>query len=73
VAFCQKQGYTVLVELGAAKSAPLRLTEHQFAKVTEHLPALIQAIYADEYYVSDVGDNFKVVTQEVRTKPPSFF
>jgi hypothetical protein len=29
--------------------------------VTEHIPALIQAICADEYYVSDVGDNFKVV------------
>jgi hypothetical protein len=30
--------------------------------VTEHVPALIQAISADEYYVSDVGDNCKVVT-----------
>jgi hypothetical protein len=30
--------------------------------VTEHVPALIQGICADEYYVSDVGDNFKVVT-----------
>jgi hypothetical protein len=32
------------------------------AKLTEHVPALIQAICADEYYISDVGDNFKVVT-----------
>jgi hypothetical protein len=30
--------------------------------VTEHVPVLIQAICADEYYVSDVGENFKVVT-----------
>jgi hypothetical protein len=63
VAFYPQQGYSILIELGAAKSAPLRLTEHQFARLAERLPALIQAICADEYYVSDVGDNFKVVTR----------
>jgi lipoate synthase len=62
VAFYPQQGYAVLVELGAAKFAPLRLCEHQFTKVTEHVPGLIQAICADEYYVSDISDNFKVVT-----------
>jgi hypothetical protein len=62
VAFYPQQGYAVLVELGTAKYAPLRLSEHLFTKVTEHVPALIQAICADEYCVSDVGDNFKVVT-----------
>jgi hypothetical protein len=62
VAFYPQQGYSVLVDLGTAKSAPLRLSEHQFTKVTEHVPALTQAICADEYYVSDVVDNFKVVT-----------
>jgi lipoate synthase len=30
--------------------------------VTEHVPALIQAICAGEYYGSDISDNFKVVT-----------
>jgi hypothetical protein len=63
VAFYPQQGYSVLIELGAAKSAPLRLTEHQFARLAEHLPALIQAICADEFYVSDVCNNFKVVTR----------
>jgi hypothetical protein len=62
VAFYPQQGYSVLVELGTAKFAPLRLSERLFTKVTEHVPALIQAICADEYYVSDVDDNFKVVT-----------
>jgi hypothetical protein len=50
VALYPRQGYSVLVELGAVKSAPLRLSEHQFAKVTEHLPALIQTVCVDEYY-----------------------
>jgi hypothetical protein len=72
VAFYPQQVYAVLVELGESKSAPLNVSEHQFAKLTEHVPALIQAICADEYYVSDVGDNFKVL-QEVHTRPPSFF
>jgi hypothetical protein len=45
------QGYSVLVELGTAKSSLLRLSEHLFTKVTEHVPALIQTICADEYYV----------------------
>jgi lipoate synthase len=61
VAFYPQQGYAVLVELGAAKSAPLRLGEHQFAKLTEHVPALIQAICADELHIRR-RYNFKVVT-----------
>jgi hypothetical protein len=62
VAFYPQQGYTVLVELEAAKSAPLKQSEYQFTNVIEHVPAQIQAICADEYYVSYIGDNFKVVT-----------
>jgi hypothetical protein len=65
VAFYPQQGYSVLVELGTAKSAPLRLSEHLFIKVTEHVPAVIQAICADKYYVSDFGDNFKVVARSL--------
>jgi hypothetical protein len=62
VAFYPQQEHSVIKELGAFKSAPLTLTEHQFARLAEHLPALIQAICGDEYYVSDVSGNFKVVT-----------
>jgi hypothetical protein len=62
VAFYRQQGYSVLIELGVAKSTSLRLTEHQFATLTEHLPGLIQALCADEYYISGVHDNFRVVT-----------
>jgi hypothetical protein len=62
VVFYPQQGYSVLVELGAAKSAPLRLTEQQFATLTEHLPGLIQALCADECYISGVHANFGVVT-----------
>jgi hypothetical protein len=51
-----------MVELGAANSAPLRLTERQFATLSEHLPGQIQALCPDEYYISDVHDNFRVVT-----------
>jgi hypothetical protein len=51
-----------MVELGAAKSAPLSLTAQQFATRTEHLPGLIQALCADEYYISGVHNNFGVVT-----------
>jgi hypothetical protein len=61
VAFYPQQGYAVLVELGATKFTNLSLSELQFTKVIEHVPALIEAICADEYYVSDVSDNFKVV------------
>jgi hypothetical protein len=61
LAFYPQRGYSVLVELGAAKSAPLRLTE-QFATLTEHLPCLIQALCAAEYYISGGHDNFGVVT-----------
>jgi hypothetical protein len=62
VAFYPQQIYAVLVELRAAKFAPLRQGEHQFTKLTEHVPALIQAICLEEYCVSDIGDNFKLVT-----------
>jgi hypothetical protein len=62
VAFYPEQGYSALVEFGAAKSAPLRLTEQQFATLTEHLPGLIQALCADEYYNSGVHDNFWIVS-----------
>jgi hypothetical protein len=65
VAFYPQQVYAILVKLAAAKSAPLKLSEHQFTKVNEHVPALFQAMCADEYYVSDVGDNFKVVTESL--------
>jgi hypothetical protein len=51
-----------MVELGAAKSAPVRLTEQQFASLTEHLPGKFQALCADEYYRSAVHDNLSVVT-----------
>jgi hypothetical protein len=63
VAFYPQQGYSVLVELGAAKSIPLRLTTQQFTTLTEHLPGLIQALCAGEYYISGVHDNFGVVTE----------
>jgi hypothetical protein len=69
VAFYPQQGYAVLVELGAAESAPLRL---KFTKVTEHVPALIQAICAVEYYVPTSVTISKWL-REVHNRPPSFF
>jgi hypothetical protein len=48
VEFYPEQGYTALVEFGAANAAPLRLTEQQFTTLTEHLPRLIEALCADD-------------------------
>jgi hypothetical protein len=62
VAFYPEQGYAALVEFGAAKAAPLRLTEQHFATLTEHLPGLIQALCADSYFTSGVHDNFAIRT-----------
>jgi hypothetical protein len=49
VAFYPERGYTPLVEFGAVKAAPLRLTEQHFTTLTEHLPRLIKALYTDDY------------------------
>jgi hypothetical protein len=57
-AFYPERGYTALVEFGAAKAAPLRLTEQHFTTLIEHLPGLIQALYADDYYSTGVRDSF---------------
>jgi len=38
VAFYRTQGYAAHVEFGAAKAAPIRLTEQQVTALAEHLP-----------------------------------
>jgi hypothetical protein len=63
VAFYLERGYTALVEFGAAKSAPLRLTEQYFTTLIEHQPGLIQALYADDYYFTGVHDSFWITTR----------
>jgi hypothetical protein len=63
VAFYPERGYTSLVEFGAAKAAPLRLTEQHFTTLIKHLPSLIEAIYADDYYTSGVHDSFWITTR----------
>jgi hypothetical protein len=63
VAFYPQRGYTALVEFGAGKAAPLRLTEQHFTTVTEHLPRLIEALYADDCYTSGVYDSFWITTR----------
>jgi len=62
VAFYPAQGYTALLEFGTAKAAPLRLTEQDFTMLTEHLPGLLGALCADEYYNTGVEDNFWIFT-----------
>jgi hypothetical protein len=62
LAFYPEQGYSALVEFGAAKAAPLRLTEEQFTTLTEHLPRLIEALCADDYYNTGVHDSFWITT-----------
>jgi hypothetical protein len=63
VAFYPERGYTALVEFGAAKAAPVRLTEQHFTTLMEHLPRLIEALYADNYYNSGVHDSFWITTR----------
>jgi hypothetical protein len=43
VAFYPTQGYAAHVVFGAAKAAPIRLTEQQFTVLAEHLPRLCDA------------------------------
>jgi hypothetical protein len=62
VAFYPEQGYTNFVEFEASKAAPLRLIEQHFTTLTEHLPGLIQALYADDYYSTGVHDSFWINT-----------
>jgi hypothetical protein len=59
-----RSGYTALVEFGAAKAAPLRLTDKHFTTLLEHLPRLIEALYADDYYTSGVHDSFCITTRD---------
>jgi hypothetical protein len=63
VAFYPKRVYTALVGFGAAKAAPLRLTEQHFTTLMEHLPGLNQALYADDYYSTSVHDNFWITSR----------
>jgi hypothetical protein len=62
VSFYPTQGYAPLVEFGTAKNAPLRLTEQHFTMLTEHLQRFLTALCADDYYRTDVIDNFHMVT-----------
>jgi hypothetical protein len=63
VAFYPERGYTAFVEFGAEKAAPLRLTEQHFTTLTEHLPRLIETLFADEYYTSGVHYVFWITTR----------
>jgi len=62
VALYPAQGYTAHVEFGTAKAAPLSLTEQQFNTLTEHLPGLLGALCADEYFNTGVQNNFWITT-----------
>jgi len=62
VAFYPAQGYTAHVEYGTDKAALIRLTEQQFAVLTEHLPGLIGALCADDSYNTGVHDSFWITT-----------
>jgi len=62
VAFYPAQRYTAHVEFGTANAAPLILSEQRFTTLTEHLPGLIMALCADDYYNTGVHDNFWIVT-----------
>jgi len=62
VPFYPAQGYTAHVEFGTAKAAPLIPSEQHFTTLTEHLPRLIMALCADDYYNTGVHDNFWIVT-----------
>jgi hypothetical protein len=62
VAFYPTQGYAAHVEFGAAKAAPIRLTEQQFTMLVEHLPRLCDAVCANEHYTSGIHDAFQIMT-----------
>jgi hypothetical protein len=62
-----EQGYSAFVKFGAANAAHLRLTEEQFATLTEHLPRLIEALCADYFYntgVYEFLDNYRRLIQD---------
>jgi hypothetical protein len=62
VAFYPERGYTALVDFGAAKAVSLILTEQHFTTLTEHLPRLIEALYADDYYTSGFHESIWITT-----------
>jgi hypothetical protein len=62
VAFYSAQGYTAHVEFGTAKAAILKLTQQQFTMLNEHLPGLIGALCADDYYNTGVYDSSWITT-----------
>ena len=60
VAFYPTQGYAAHVEFGAAKAAPIRLTEQQVTALAEDLHRLCDSLCANIHYTSDVHDGFKI-------------
>ena len=50
------------MEFGAAKAAPIRLTEQQVTALAEHLPRLCDALCASIHYSSCVHDGFMINT-----------